>query len=166
MCKQKCYRTVINYLFVCLYIFGFVGSFYLDLNPVCFPGARHHCRRLISLSASLHKYETELINLSGHEDTNFLPIPSPSRLFQNADATTFLIDSAPRCGAADAEIKVPSGENTELEGSTFKTWGRSVYSHTWYASCQRFLPCLFLPFRSIYLHFSKTSPDFSCVGCG
>ena len=32
--------------------------------------------------------------------------------------------------------------------------------HTCYAYCQGFLPCLFLPFRSIHLHFSKTSPDF------
>ena len=30
-------------------------------------------------------------------------------------------------GAADAEIKVPSVENTELEDSPFKAWGRSVY---------------------------------------
>ena len=28
-----------------------------------------------------------------------------------------------------------------------------------------FLPCLLLHFRSIHLHFSKTSLDFSCVGC-
>ena len=38
-------------------------------------------------------------------------------------------------GAADAEIKVPSVENTELEGSPLKAWGRSVYSHTCYAKC-------------------------------
>ena len=44
-------------------------------------------------------------------------------------------------GPADAEVKVPSVENTELEGSPFKAWGRSVYSHTCYAYCQRFLPC-------------------------
>ena len=76
--------------------------------------------------------------------------------------------------AADAEIKVQSVENTELKGSPFKTWSRSVYSHTCYAYCQGFLPCLFLPFRSIYLHFPKISPSFfpvlavantaSCVG--
>ena len=56
-------------------------------------------------------------------------------------------------GAADAEIKVPSGENTELKRSPFKAWSRSVYSHTCYTYCQGFLPCLFLPFRSIHLHF-------------
>ena len=33
-------------------------------------------------------------------------------------------------GAADAEIKVPSGENTELKRSPFQAWSRSVYSHT------------------------------------
>ena len=64
-------------------------------------------------------------------------------------------------GAADAEIKVPSGENTELRRSPFKAWSKSVYSHTCYAYCQGFLSCLFLHFRSIHLHFSKTSPDFS-----
>ena len=68
--------------------------------------------------------------------------------------------------AVDAEIKVPSGENTELKRSPFKARSRSVYSHTCYAYCQGFLPCLFLPFRSIHLHFTKISPDFSCVGCG
>ena len=34
---------------------------------------------------------------------------------------------APQWGAADAEIKVPSGENTELKRSPFKVWSRSVY---------------------------------------
>ena len=29
-----------------------------------------------------------------------------------------------------------------------------------------FLPCLFLLFWSIHQHVSKTSPVFSCVGCG
>ena len=60
---------------------------------------------------------------------------------------------APQWGAADAEIKVPSGENTELKRSPFQAWGRSVYSHTCYAYCQGFLPCLFLHFQSINLHF-------------
>ena len=30
----------------------------------------------------------------------------------------------PQWGAADAEIKVPSGENTGLKGSPFKAWSR------------------------------------------
>ena len=59
----------------------------------------------------------------------------------------------PQWGAADAEIKVPSGEDTELKRFPLKAWSRSVYSHTCYAYCQGLLPCLFLPFRSIHLHF-------------
>ena len=79
-------------------------------------------------------------------------------------------------GAADAEIKVPSRENTKLKRSPFKAWSRSVYSHTCYAYCQGFLSCLLictLPVHSSAF-FSKTSPDFflcwlwlthgSCVG--
>ena len=38
----------------------------------------------------------------------------------------------PQWGAADAEIKVSSGENTELNRSPFKARSRSVYSHTCY----------------------------------
>ena len=82
--------------------------------------------------------------------------------------------STPQWGAADTEIKVPSDENTELKGSLFKAWSRSVYSHTCYAYCQGVLPCLFLPFRSIHLHFFKNLSRFflcwlrlrhgSCVG--
>ena len=47
-------------------------------------------------------------------------------------------------GAADAEIKVPSVENTELEGSPCKAWGRSVYSHACYAYFQGSLSCTVL----------------------
>ena len=46
----------------------------------------------------------------------------------------------PQWGAAHAEIQVPSGENTELEGSPFEAWGRSVCGHTCYANCHGFLP--------------------------
>ena len=75
--------------------------------------------------------------------------------------------STPQWGAANAEIKVPSGENTELKRSPFKVWSKSVYSHTCYAHCQEFLLRLFLPFRSIHLHFFQNlSRFFPCVGCG
>ena len=74
-----------------------------------------------------------------------------------------LLTLHPQWGAADAEIKVPSGENTELKRSPFQAWSRSVYSHTCYAYCQRFLPCLFLPFRSIHLHFFQNLSRFSPV---
>ena len=45
----------------------------------------------------------------------------------------------PQWGAADAEIKVPCFETTELKGSPYKAWGRSVCSHICYAYCQGFL---------------------------
>ena len=66
----------------------------------------------------------------------------------------------PQWGAADAEIKVPSGENTELKRSPFKTWSRSAYSHTCYDYCQEFLPHLFLPVRFIHLHFFQNLSHF------
>ena len=80
----------------------------------------------------------------------------------------------PQWGAADAEIKVQSGENAELKRAPFKACSRSVYSHTCYTYCQGFLPYLFLPFRSIHLHFFQDVSRFfsvlavadtsSCVG--
>ena len=73
----------------------------------------------------------------------------------------FTVFITPQWGAADAEIKVQYGENTELKLSHFKAWSRSVYSHTCYAYCQEFLPCLCLPFQSIHLYFfSKPLPIF------
>ena len=75
-----------------------------------------------------------------------------------------LTSDSPQWGAEDAEIKVPSGENTELKRSPFKAWSRSEYSRICYAYCQGFLVCLFLPFRSIHLHFfPKPLLNFSCV---
>ena len=43
--------------------------------------------------------------------------------------------------AVDAEIKVPSVANTELKGSPFKAWSRSVYSYACYTYCQGVFPC-------------------------
>ena len=85
-----------------------------------------------------------------------------------------LMFQSPQWGAVDTEIKVPSGENTELKGFPFKAWSRSVYRYTCYAYCQGFLLCLFLPFQSIHLHFFQNLSQFfpalavansgSCVG--
>ena len=49
----------------------------------------------------------------------------------------------------------------ELKRSPFKAWSRSVYCHTRYTYCQGFIPCLFLPFWFIHLHFfPKPLPIF------
>ena len=74
----------------------------------------------------------------------------------------------PQWGAADAEIKVPSGENTELKRSPFKVWSRSVYSHTCYVYCQGFLSFLLISTLPVHspAFFPKPLPIFPCVGCG
>ena len=72
----------------------------------------------------------------------------------------YFVAPPPQWGAADAEIRVPSGENTELKRSPSKAWSRSVYSHTCYAYCQGFHPCLFVPYQSIHLHFFQNLSQF------
>ena len=42
------------------------------------------------------------------------------------ECTCYLPFATPQWGAADAEMKVPSGENTELKRSPFQAWSRSV----------------------------------------
>ena len=83
------------------------------------------------------------------------------------------VRSRPSLRAADAEIKVPSGENTEFKRSPFKAWSRSVYSHTCYAYCQEFLAYFYpsSPFTCIFFqNLSWFSPALavantnSCVG--
>ena len=80
----------------------------------------------------------------------------------------FSVANSPQWGAADAEIKVPSGENTELKRSPFKAWSRSVYSHTCYAYCQGFLSFLLISTLPVHspAFFPKFLPIFPCVGCG
>ena len=73
---------------------------------------------------------------------------------------SFPVIYLPQWGAADAEIKVPSDENTELKRSPFKVWSRSVYSFICCAYCQRFPRCSFLSFRSINLHFFQNLSRF------
>ena len=49
---------------------------------------------------------------------------------------------------------------TELKRSPFQAWSRSVSSHMFYTYCQGLLPCLFLPFQSIHLHFFQNLSQF------
>ena len=93
---------------------------------------------------------------------------------RHVSVDTNSLTTPPQWRAVDAEIKVPSGENTELKQSSFKAWSRSVYGHTCYTYCQGFLRRLFLFFRSIHLHFFQNLFRFfpvlavantgSCVG--
>ena len=68
-----------------------------------------------------------------------IPLNEPPFLSDNSESFPFSeipLNEPPQWGAADAEVKVPSGENTELKRSPFKAWGKSVYSHTCYAYYQ------------------------------
>ena len=56
---------------------------------------------------------------------------------------------SPAVGSCGRRIKVPSGENTELQCSPFTAWSRPYYSHACYAYCQGFL------------HYFYSSPTFS-----
>ena len=76
-------------------------------------------------------------------------------------------DGTLQWGAADAEIKVPSVENTELKGSLFEAWSKSVLS-----PCMiRLLPGISsLLVSTLPVHspafFPKLLPSFSCVSFG
>ena len=89
---------------------------------------------------SFHKFSRQLpaFSLCSSSLISAFLVLSAVYLFMKV---SFSPDITPQWGAADAEIKVPSGENTELKRSPFKAWSRSVYSHTCYAYCQGFLPC-------------------------
>ena len=93
------------------------------------------------------------------------PVPAQTRTIQHLNLSLSLSPlslslSSPQREAADGEIKVPSGENTERKRSPFKVWSRSVYSLTCCAYCQRFPRCSFLSFRSIHLHFFQNLSRF------
>ena len=69
----------------------------------------------------------------------------------------------PQWEAADAEFKVPSVENTELEGSPFKAWRRSVIAIHAAVTARDFFLANFYPSGPFACIFSKTSTEFSCV---
>ena len=68
-------------------------------------------------------------------------------------AAKFVLSLTPQWGAADAEIKVPSGENTELKRSPFKAWSRSVYIA---------IHATLTP-RDFFLAYFYTSGPFTCI---
>ena len=51
-------------------------------------------------------------------------------------------------GTVEAEIKVLSVERSELKGSPFKAWSRSVYSHACHGYCHSSLLIFTLPVHS------------------
>ena len=72
-------------------------------------------------------------------------------------------------GAVDAEIKVPSGENTELKRSPCKAWSSQYIAiHATLTARDFFLSCLLISTLSVHspAFFPKPLPIFPCVGCG
>ena len=72
----------------------------------------------------------------------------------------------PQWGAADAEIKVPFGENTELKRSTFEAWFRSYITTHATLTAKDFFLTNFYPSGPFTRIFSKPLSSFSCVSFG
>ena len=75
--------------------------------------------------------------------------------------------SSPQWGAADAEIKVPSDENTELKVLPLKPGvGQYIGIHATLTARDFFLAYFYTPGPFICIFFPKPLPIFPCVGCG
>ena len=57
-------------------------------------------------------------------DSNDICESAAGTLGDLTNAVSRLICLVPQWGAADAEIKLPSGENTELKRFLFKAWSK------------------------------------------
>ena len=136
---------------------------HFSVNADCY---MFHCLPQVFEAWRRYRQNKGLCGLTLHDDNTSTPCHhwnAADPLFSRLLFLRLVPIPTPQWGAANAEIKVPSGENTELKRSPFKAWSRSVYSHTCYAFCQGFLLCLFVPFGSFTCIFSKTSPDvFLC----
>ena len=66
--------------------------------------------------------------------------------------------STPQWGAADAEIEVPSGENSELKRSPLKAWSRYIAIYAT-LTARDFFFAYFYPSCQFTCIFSKTSPE-------
>ena len=103
--------------------------------------------------------------LQGHRCVRTINSPLFLRVYCSLNVNTLkrsvtvcfvlLVSNILQWTAADA-----SDENTELKGSPFKAWSRSVYSHTCYAYCQGFLLANFYPSGPFACIFCKISSEF------
>ena len=62
-------------------------------------------------------------------------------------------------GGADTEMKVPSGENTELKRSPFKAWNSQYIAIHATLTARDFFLANFYPSSPFTCIFSKTSPE-------
>ena len=161
--KKRCQE--VRYLFA----YNFTKC-HMKADPNCHE-VRLVGKNVLRNSKSVRWYDFKGRSKRVGSQSHSIPCFAPKR-WGNLPLST--IPPTAQWGAVDAEIKIPSGENTVLKHSASKAWSRSVYSHTFYAYCQGFLPCLFLPFWSIRLHFFQNLSRFllcwlwpahgSCIG--
>ena len=74
--------------------------------------------------------------------------------------------NSPQWGAADAEIKAPPGENTELNVLLLKPGVGQYIAIYATLTARDFSLAYFYPSGPFTCSFCKTSPDFVSVGCG
>ena len=118
-----------------------------SVQSVFLPSTFAECPYSLSLYLSLiHRPHSLPLYLLFVQRVRKVCLPSSCRVsVQSASlyfCCTVFAQSLPctlQWGAADAEMKVVSVENTGLKGSRFKAWSISIYySHTCYAYCQGF----------------------------
>ena len=135
--NNNCRRGMISRTFFALRILALEEEATTSYQPTRCNQQKHDYTAVSCRSQMAGKFSCK--NSSSVSVSNTVGSPS-SVLTVHCCSTSFTL-AASQWGAADAEIKIPSGENTELKRSPFKAWSRSVYSHTCCAYCQGFLPC-------------------------
>ena len=107
-----------------------------------FQRGRYQCHRVCLCFSIIRNYNSTLGLLPC--DTQFCILNFP-------------VLSPPQWGALDAEIKIPSDENTEPKRSLFKAWSRSVHATL---TARDFFPGYFYPSVHSSEFFPKPLPIF------
>ena len=134
------FQLLDNFGYICL---GVVGT----SNCALFCQNIYFKRPFVTEKYSKHPLLALKVRLADRMSLIFRAEPSSIATF--ADNAI----NMPRNGELQTQkLKVPSVKHAELEGSPFKAWDRSVYSHTCYAYCQGFLPSFYPsgPFTCIF----------------
>ena len=102
---------------------------HFSVNADCY---MFHCLPQVSEAWRRCRQNKGLCGLTLHDDNTSTPCHhwnAADPLFSRLLLLRLVPIPTPQWGAANAEIKVPSDENTELEGSLLKAWSRSIYCH-------------------------------------
>ena len=104
----------------------------------------------------------------GVKDADWKHFSSQFSLTLHYDINSYLnpwkILEALHCSPRSGELRTQKLKSHLVRTQSLKVLpfkpGVGQYSHTCYAYCQGFLPCIFLHFRSIYLHFFQNLSRF------